>query len=715
MQYFHVTDRAVLMGHRRFVCTDNITDDQILEDINVALNLPEAISSNEYEAHIIEENAKKGEPITELRFDGYKKNNYLKDDIFPFYAFYGCSMNFPKKVIEDVGGFDEEFQAWGAEDNEMGYRIYNAGYYFIPVLKAIALHQEPPKSKISRLKGQEITKGLIEQRCPVPQFRNYQANIVYQVPKVSIYMAAYNAEKYIKTAVDSALAQTYTDLEVCIVNDGSTDNTLKVLENNYRNNSRVRWITQKNSGVANTFTVAVNMCRGLYCGHLDADDVLLRKDAVEIMVKYLDTHNVGCIYSSLQIIDENGASFQGGWEWPKFSREKLMTSMIVHHFRLFRKRDWARLGKGFDETVENAEDYDLFLRLSEICSFYHINEIFYGYRWHGKNVSVVHSDRQERNHVLSIERALKRLKLDEIWKIKLPDPIRRPRYVVFEKVKKAEEDFFSNDQSILENLKQKRRQLVDLLENYKLLSNSDLKKQPLTLDEQNFLKNIFDRKNYDILQRILIAALYYFPDQLPSQIRNLVVPEWMSHYIDVSSRKIQNIKKANDTIADVTIVIKTFLRPRALDRLLHDIKRYYPAVKVYVADDSDKPQIRKDVDEYFVLPFESGASYGRNYMIDRVKTKYIMLLDDDTIFTENTKIEWALEVFNASKRIDLVAGRCIPDDVFYGSLLIENNNLIRDMKLAKTVVDGFPQFDFYPNFFVAKTGENRKNKRNKVE
>jgi len=158
----------------------------------------------------------------------------------------------------------------------------------------------------------------------------------------------------------------------------------------------------------------------------------------------------------------------------------------------------------------------------------------------------------------------------------------------------------------------------------------------------------------------------------------------------------------NDTLEDVTIIIKTFLRPNALANLLQSIKKYYPNIKIYVADDSDKPRIRKDVDEYFVLPFDSGISYGRNYLIDRVKTKYVMLLDDDTIFTENTKIEWALEVFNQSNKIDLVSGYYLPE-IFYGSLTKDNNNLVRNMRLARTIIDGFPIFDFVPNFFVAKT------------
>jgi len=316
----------------------------------------------------------------------------------------------------------------------MGYRIYNAGYYFIPVLNAISLHQEPPKgeNKTNRKAGRKITSKLLEQKCPV--FRHYQANVVYKVPKVSIYIPAYNSEKYIKSAVDSVLNQTYTDLEVCIVNDGSTDNTLKVLEENYTNNPRVRWITQKNGGISSASNTAMKICRGIYIGQLDHDDILLRLDAVEVMIKYLDTYNVGVIYSNNNYIDKNGIFIEKGWEYPKFLREQLIRSMIVHHFRMFKKRDWARLESKFDESVEAAPDYDIFLKFSEVCSMYHIKDILYGYRWHDKNVSLIHMEKQYKHHVLCIEKALGRMNLDIVWEVYVPNP-NYPRNIILRKKK----------------------------------------------------------------------------------------------------------------------------------------------------------------------------------------------------------------------------------------------------------------------------------------
>ena len=414
MQYLQVTEQAVLIGHRRFICTDNINDDDILADITVATSLPDIVTEN-----VIFDN-EQTEPTLDWRLNSYQNTHYLKEAIFPTDVCSGGNVAFARNLVNDVGYFDEDFQAWGGEDGEWGFRVYNAGYYFIPVLHAVGLHQEPPdgENETDRLAGQEKTNQILEEKCPI-LYRQYRPHKLYNIPKVSIYIPAYNAGKYIKEAVDSALDQTYTDLEVCIVNDGSTDDTLRVIENNYQNNPRVRWLTQQNGGIGKASNAAVHLCRGVYIGQLDADDIL-KPDAVETMVDYLDNHNVGCVYGSCEKIDATGHYIQDGYNWPVFSREKLMGAMIVHHFRMFRKRDWLRT-TGFNEQIKNAVDFDMFLKLSEVCTIHHLDQIRYAYRWHGENTSIVHKTQQFENHVQVIRLALERLGLDKDWEVYSPD------------------------------------------------------------------------------------------------------------------------------------------------------------------------------------------------------------------------------------------------------------------------------------------------------
>jgi len=405
MRFFHVSERVAMTGLRRFVCSDAITDDDILKDASLFLNLPDIKSSNDIATKTTASGISH-DWRTELF---YKTNNH-KNARWSFHGFVGANMAYSRAAINQIGGYDEDFKSWGREDNEIGYRLYNAGYYFIPVKEAVVLHQEPTgeKNETNRQEGKSQTDVLLEEKCPVPLYRQYQKGRIYEVPKVSIYIPAYNAAKYIKSAVDSALNQTYTDLEVCICDDGSTDNTLQILQKNYSHNPRVRWVSQANGGIGKASNTAVRMCRGMYIGQLDADD-FLKPHAVEVAVNYLDNHDVGCVYSTPEIVDTEGNFVRLGHS-RIFSRARLLYGMILGHFRFFRKRDWMRT-IGFNEELTNAIDYDMFLKLAEVCDFHHIDDVNYCYRWHGENTSIVNRKQQEVNHFIVINHALHRMGL----------------------------------------------------------------------------------------------------------------------------------------------------------------------------------------------------------------------------------------------------------------------------------------------------------------
>ena len=158
---------------------------------------------------------------------------------------------------------------------------------------------------------------------------------------------------------------------------------------------------------------------------------------------------------------------------------------------------------------------------------------------------------------------------------------------------------------------------------------------------------------------------------------------------------------------DLTIIIKTLLRPAELEACIESIhKTCGTDIKIYVADDSPPKTInpRTDIDEYFILPYDSGASYGRNYMVDRVKTKYLMVIDDDTVFLPTTKkhIDNALSILENHGNIDLVGGR-EEGVAWYGSMKIENNILMLDLGSSTKAIDGYPLYDFVPQIYIART------------
>lgn len=153
----------------------------------------------------------------------------------------------------------------------------------------------------------------------------------------------------------------------------------------------------------------------------------------------------------------------------------------------------------------------------------------------------------------------------------------------------------------------------------------------------------------------------------------------------------------------ITAIIKTFERPECLEILINSIKKYYPNLPIIVADDSRIPTKRNDVD-YHIIPFDSGISKGRNYLVQHVKTPYVLLLDDDYCFIEETNLEKLLYVLENSD-IDIVGGRWVWKNKVhsYHGILECENGVLTHKKGSYGEDCGCKLVDIIHNFFLAKT------------
>lgn len=208
-------------------------------------------------------------------------------------------------------------------------------------------------------------------------------------PEVSIVIPVYNREQYVGMAIKSVLDQTYRDLELIIVNDGSTDGTLAIAEQFAVEDDRVRLLTLKvdrteetERGAAHALKAGYELARGKYIGQVDSDD-WLDIQAIESMVAVLDD-DAGCgmVYSNYIDVDESGQQLRPGWRCSyDYSAEKLLKVFMTFHFRLMRRSVYEQAG-GIDLMFDRMEDYDLCLRISEITRISHIPEFLYFYRNH---------------------------------------------------------------------------------------------------------------------------------------------------------------------------------------------------------------------------------------------------------------------------------------------------------------------------------------------
>lgn len=207
-------------------------------------------------------------------------------------------------------------------------------------------------------------------------------------PLVSVVIPAYNSALYITRTVESALTQTYTPLEVVIVDDGSSDNTVEVIANAFGHDHRVRCIRQANAGPSAARNRAIYEARGEFVHFLDADDFLLPTkieksyalfcQQPEIAVVY--GHGIPVMADGVTIIPQEQPPLPSGWvfcDW-LIGRMSGGTYGVTPTFMV--RRDALLTVGGFNETQRAAEDWDLWLRLASRYPFAALDEPLVYYR-----------------------------------------------------------------------------------------------------------------------------------------------------------------------------------------------------------------------------------------------------------------------------------------------------------------------------------------------
>lgn len=203
---------------------------------------------------------------------------------------------------------------------------------------------------------------------------------------VSVVIASYNMGHFLPEAVRSVLAQTYTNVEVQIVDDGSSDGTPAIVQQ-WREDSRVHVHRQDNAGQARAKNQGVALSRGRYVAFLDADDFWLPEKLAWQMPLFQGRPEVGIVYSDYQCIDGEGRPLPQ--EPPRLRRGWVSGALLVENFvpystGVVRRACLERHG-GFDETLGMGIDYDLWLRLSSHYQFDFVPEKTLHYRiWAGQ-------------------------------------------------------------------------------------------------------------------------------------------------------------------------------------------------------------------------------------------------------------------------------------------------------------------------------------------
>jgi glycosyltransferase involved in cell wall biosynthesis len=231
------------------------------------------------------------------------------------------------------------------------------------------------------------------------------------MPRCSVLMPVYNAERYVGEAVESILGQTFDDFEFVVVDDGSTDRSHEILEGYATRDSRITLISRPNTGYLRALNEGLALCQGEYVARMDADDVALA-NRFERQIAFLDAHPecvmVGC---ALLRIDADGDPLCE--ERLPESHDQIEARLlraegaIGHPAAVIRRQALVDVG-GYREPYYGAEDHDLWLRLAERGKLANLPNALLKCRVHAGNFTFVNEERGRRAVRAALEDACRR-------------------------------------------------------------------------------------------------------------------------------------------------------------------------------------------------------------------------------------------------------------------------------------------------------------------
>lgn len=194
--------------------------------------------------------------------------------------------------------------------------------------------------------------------------------------KVSVIMPCYNDGQYIEEAIESVLNQSYKDIELIIIDDGSDDEyTIKVI--NKISHEKIKVLHTDHLRPAGARNYGISLSTGKYILPVDSDDKI-EPTYIEQAVKILEGNpEIGIVYCQADLFGEQS----GRWDLPNYSFETMLLDNIVFVTALFYKGDWEKVG-GFNTTMDSGmEDYDFWLSILGLeKQIYQIPEILFHYR-----------------------------------------------------------------------------------------------------------------------------------------------------------------------------------------------------------------------------------------------------------------------------------------------------------------------------------------------
>ena len=209
-------------------------------------------------------------------------------------------------------------------------------------------------------------------------------------PLISVLLPAYNAERYVRDAIESVLSQTCGDFECIVIDDGSTDQTAAIVQRCAARDGRILLKTGPNQGVSNSLNQGLNMAGGQFIARMDADDICL-PTRLEKQARFLQEHpDYVLVGSRCMLIDPDGFPICEKTDLA-LDHEEIDASLmrmswpLVHPAVMVRAEALRKIG-GYDPQYKTNQDHDLFLRLAEVGRLANLDEVLLQYRQHFQSI-----------------------------------------------------------------------------------------------------------------------------------------------------------------------------------------------------------------------------------------------------------------------------------------------------------------------------------------
>lgn len=220
-------------------------------------------------------------------------------------------------------------------------------------------------------------------------------------PKLTILMTAFNEEKYISKAIESALDQTFKDFKFIIINDSSNDATAEIIEKYASIDKRIQIIhNHENIGRQKSLNLGLNKSDGEYIACIDGDDIWCDKNKIKKQLDFLEKNEeYGIIGTAIITIDENGSKL-GTIKYKQTDAEIrkyiLCSSQFAHPSVMIRKKALGDVGNYSEEKKhKHVEDYEMILRIGTKYKMANLDSYCLAYRINPKGVSLKHQSKQK--------------------------------------------------------------------------------------------------------------------------------------------------------------------------------------------------------------------------------------------------------------------------------------------------------------------------------